>query len=67
MELENCELLQELSQLSFPILQGSGKILRMKKSKSSKMNLSKLADAGYTHFSNTVIKSKIFLSMSEDT
>lgn len=31
MELENCELLYELSQLSFPVLQGCGKILRIKK------------------------------------
>lgn len=31
MEFENSELLQEVSQLSFPVLQGSGKILRIKK------------------------------------
>lgn len=31
MEFENSELLREVSQLSFPVLQGSGKILRIKK------------------------------------
>lgn len=31
------------------------------------MNLSSLEDAECTHFSNTVIKNKVFLSMYKDT